>query len=365
MKLKVCLTLLFLAIASDAHSAPVVVHRRNLQSNYHDFAVSNGGKWIAMTGDVKGGIQVFDGRHGRVWVRLPLADGVRSLRFTPDCTRLLTTGVSMKPDVLQKEVALVAVPSGRKLRSFAVGPDPIWCNNSRLLCLHGHSVMEFNLRTGRKIHSHVLQASPDLDILRPPFAFSSNGKFLVEGSAGVIRVWNTLNGRLIVRIKDHLRSIGKTAISDDGKWIASEGDDPHWRPPSFAASEAAYARTLNLHVWKAHTGGLVCTFPGYEYLEGGAFLLAFAPDGRTLLGCDRLGQVDRFDVHTRRKEMATPKYSDVDPQLVGPLAMSEDGLWFAGRSVTSRFNGWVGGIQLWSLKTSTLCTQFESEISTS
>lgn len=356
MSFKLTLVIFLLwAGMTGAQAAPTLVLQGDNTYQFRAVVVSDGGKWIASSDVRDTNIKIFQGRTGLQWGEFPKSAGVTPLCFTPDATRVLTTEAVNAYNGPQTQVALCEVPSGRTLRSFAVAPYPVWCDNTRLLGFHGGVLVEFNLKTGRRIFTHKLQNAPPEGQYALRFAFSDNGEFVIEGSGGVIRYWKTQTGHLLGIIKYHLRAIGKTAISNDGKWLASEGDDPKWSPPDYAATEAAYARRFKLHVWNARTHKLIHTFPGYYSLDVGASLLVFSPDGRTLFGAGSDG-LDRWDI-ARGKNTPLPPRKDFRSGLA-PLGISGDGRWLAGAGEVYQSSDFGLGLQLWSLPNSKLCARF-------
>jgi WD40 repeat protein len=356
------LPLLFLLLALWASirpsgAAPVLVIQGDKTYQFRAVVVADGGKWIASNDHGGGGIKIFDGRAGLQWGEFAASAGASPLRFTPDATRLLTTPALDALNGDQTQVSLCAVPTGRKLRSFAISPYPVWCDNTRLRGLRDGILVEFDLKSGRQNFRREIEDAPRDGRYGPRFAFSNNGAFLVEGSAGTIRFWQVRNGKLLGRITGARRAIGKAAISNDGEWIATEGDDPKWSPPTDGPmTEAAYARNFRLHVWNARTRQVTRTFAGYYSLAGGARLLAFSPNARTLFGAGN-GGLDRFSI-TSGKNAPLPPPKDLRNGIHGPLDASSDGLWLASVGRIDDSGSFRQGLQLWSLRSSRLLARF-------
>ncbi|HEX8465961.1 MAG TPA: WD40 repeat domain-containing protein, partial [Abditibacterium sp.] len=270
------------------------------------------------------------------------------LLFTPDATRLFVSRPNYGVGDANR-VQMLAIPSGKPLRAFPLPSAPLWSDGKRLRGLKNGRVIEFDLTTGKQRFAQALQNAPAEKRSPLRWNFSPNGAYVSEGSAGVIRFWSARDGRLLGQIKDPLRAIGKTAISGDGLWLASEGDDPGWSPPNEAASEAAYARTFKIHVWNARTRKLFRTFEGYYSLDGGARLLRFPSDATTLFGAGSNSGLDRFRLKTGVTAPLPPAQKDFRRTLDWPIAVSNDGQWLGGSGQIYQSSDYAPGLQLWNI----------------
>ncbi|RYG53466.1 hypothetical protein EON80_32685, partial [bacterium] len=262
-------------------------------------------------------------------------------------SRLLTVDWSHD----QNWVAVCSVPGGQKLRTFDLESYPGWCDDFRVRGIREQTLFTYDIGSGRRLLARRIEAAekdPDVPV---SYAFSANGAYLVEGRNGALRWWSASTGRLLGRIVATQGAIGRTAISNDGKWLASEGDDPNWKLPDDDGpmSEAAYARALKLHVWNAANRKLKRTFPGYYNLNGGASMLAFSVTGETLYGaCRGGGGLDRFHVATGKN---SPLPADQKSGLT-VAAVSDDRPWLAGMKSLQLPSNLGVGVELWSLATS-------------
>ncbi len=340
-------------LVSPSWAAPTLVIQGDKTYQFRAVVVSDGGKWIASNDHGGGNIKIFDGQNGLQWGEFPAASGASPLRFTPDATRILTTNALDALNGDGSQVSLCEVPTGRKLRSFAVGAYPVWCDNTRLRGVRNGALVEFDLKSGRQNFTREIEDPSHGGRYGPRYAFSENGAWLVEGSAGVIRFWKAQSGQLLGRIKDQLRAIGKTAISNDGKWLASVGDDPEWKPPTDGPmTESAFTRTSRLHVWNARTRK-----PTRTFLPRGPALLRFSPDARTLFGIGE-GGLARFNIASGKNAPLPPPQKDFRQGIGGPLDVSGDGFWLAGVGQLYQSSDFGPGLQLWSLRASKLRTRF-------
>ena len=332
-------------------SGPRLILQGDKIEQFSELAIANGAAWLASSQGSEGPIQLWQGKDALQWGTLPAASGDKPLVFTPDATRLLTqsTVYNADQDSARTFIKVCAIPSGRVLRQFEIAPLALWCDNARLRAVVGAKLVDYDLTSGKIVGQRAIQSAPKYpDNSAPRYAFSRSGAFLIEGSRGTIRWWNAGSGRLLGQIKDSLRAIGQTAISDDGARLASEGDDPSWSPPAEASSEAAYARQFQLHIWNARTHKLERTFPGYGALDGGARLLQFARDGAILLAAGD-HNLDRFSAATGKDSPLPPAKTDFKKGLQWPLAISSDGAFVGGAGQIYQSNAFAPGLQVWSL----------------
>ncbi len=105
-------------------------------------------------------------------------------------------------------------------------------------------------------------------------AVSGNGEFLFSaGDEGVVRAWNTANGKLLKELKGHTECIFSLAVHPDGGTLVSGdllGSIRRWKIPSWEGAGELDARVL--HTRKDNFIADV----------GGVRSLAFSPDGKLL-----------------------------------------------------------------------------------
>lgn len=115
--------------------------------------------------------------------------------------------------------------------------------------------------------------SADRDNVRA-LAIAGKGKFLVTaGDEGIIRIWDTSNGKRVTELPGHQECVFSLAIHPDGKTLASGdllGSVRKWNIPSWKPAGELDARAL--HTRKDNFIADV----------GGVRSLAFSPDGKSL-----------------------------------------------------------------------------------
>lgn len=254
-------------------------------------------------------IKIWRPRTG-VFVRdLPDSRDELALAWSPDGKILLSaardTDYAMPRS--RSGVRVRTMPSGRVLCNLPTVKTPLWFDGRIIRTTDGGTVSDWRLSDGKEVANHPLQpvgaraatlewngnaphailaeGSLEDGTLSRYFAFSRDGKRLIFGGASSDQpatVWNALNGHFETSIQDSEKAFGLAAVSNDGKFAVTQGEDPNWSEPGSDESrtEAAYARTFQLHLWDLKRQRIVASWPGYYSLYGGVQFLRFARDGQ-------------------------------------------------------------------------------------
>ena len=107
---------------------------------------------------------------------------------------------------------------------------------------------------------------------------------------GRIRLWNTDTGQLKTTITGHTSSILSVAFSPDDITLATAGGWP-------GNSSSSRRQDTAIRLWDADTGYLKATLMGATH---GVRAVAFSPDGTILAGGIRDGNIQLWDVPTRK-----------------------------------------------------------------
>lgn len=130
-------------------------------------------------------------------------------------------------------------------------------------------------------------------------AFSGDGRTLGIAGEDSAAIFDVASGRRIRGFADKAGVSGPIAISPDGKYVATGGEDPKWQFAPVAGLESEYTHRLKLKLWNAQTGRLVRMLPGHYSNDGGTKVLQFTPDSRKLFAGGE-GFVALRDVGTGR-----------------------------------------------------------------
>ena len=206
--------------------------------NTKGIALSPDGESLAYLAD-SGEVQIWDTGSGNLVKKLPKPVGLPvSVMWSPDGKRIAAGSTDA--------VRIWDVVSGGVLRSFPATGDVAFSKDGNILGTAGeHDAFLFDIASGRKIRSFT-------------------------DKAGVS--W-------------------PMAISPDGRYVATGGEDPSWDPGplprdeeghEYAPTESYYSHQLKVKIWDARTGKRIRMLPGHNNLGGGTQILQFTSDGRRL-----------------------------------------------------------------------------------
>lgn len=316
----------------DSSGAPVLVLQGLAAGQFRALAVSRATRWI-VTHDEGGAQTLWDGRAGLQWGELKNGRDRVPLFFSPDGTLLFCAPTAYPGDgEVYRALEVRRVPGGELVRRFAL-QAPYWGDGKTVRGVVKGAVETWSIAAGKRLARRPIAGLAPGNRL----AFSPDGGLLVAGGEyykdRTARVWRVSDGQKIIEIKDPQRIIGPTAVSSDGRFVATEGEDPNWSPPTDGPmTESAYARTFRIHLWNARTRRLLHTYAGYYSLSGGVQLLRFAPDNRALLSAGKDGNLRRLDIASRRVTEVVPAPKDALSPLDWPIALAPDARSGAGRT---------------------------------
>jgi WD40 repeat protein/serine/threonine protein kinase len=276
--------------ASDDHTAKVwnatngqpILTFTGHSAQVRAVAYSHDGRWIA-TGSLDQTAKLWDATTGIEKVTFKADDAVRSVNFSPDGKRIVTTSGTTHPwDVWNSSTDTTArvweVASGRRLLTLVGHRVSI---NSAVFSPDGRKILTgswdntaklWDATSGAELRTIAEPNAPILSV-----AFSPDGERLVTGSVDqTAKVWDATTGEELLVMKGHGACVNSVAFSPDGNRIATGSGD--WQA---AAEHSA-------KLWNAVDLRDVLTLKGHT---NGAHSLAFSPDGERIVTASGDGRV--------------------------------------------------------------------------
>jgi WD40 repeat protein len=251
---------------------------KELQGNAVSLAYSSDGRWLA-AGHGQPSLSIIDLKAGeKVQKTKTLGGFTSSLRwvdFTPDGKTLLAYDNMGMLAVFDPE-------QGKELRKFHVGPS---------------------------------QALP---------AISPDGKRVITSEGNVVDAWSIETGEPVHPYDGHRSYLMQAAISPDGKWAATMGQDNTLRVWDVATSRQVLHRRR----------------PGY-----GSPSVAFTGDGRHLLWANSPTSIEFLEVSAIAGDKPAAVAREIRGNQFAMFAISEDGRTL----VANNSAGGGGGSQIWNL----------------
>lgn len=253
--------------------------------------------------------------------------GINSVAFSAD-GQILASGSN------DQTIKLWNVATGQELRTLRGHTSYVWSvafsSDGETLASAGwdHSAKLWNTSTGRLLQSLTLDQeyvnsvafSPDGTVL----ASASHGMNLSDATA-TIGLWKSSSGQLLRTLeKPHTRSVTAVAFSPNAKTLAV----------------ASYDSTIKL--WDAASGTLLRTLEGHQYEVNS---LAFSPNGKILASASRDNTIKLWDVDVGR-ELHTLS----DEGSVEAVAFAPDGKTLVGGGMLE----YTGKIRFWKIASGNL-----------
>jgi WD40 repeat protein len=301
----------------NATSGDLVTTLSGHTGEVRSIAYSPDGTRIA-TGSSEGIARVWDSATGEPIMSLAGHTGaVESIVFTPDGRQLLTAAVDGTTRLWDVSAAggrdWLTVPGpSLRLGGFAFSPD------GRTFAVPGDvsGVTIRDVETGAKIvtlrgsNARVTQIafSPDGSRLA---AAAGSGEPPLRSADRTVPVWDVETGDLVMTLRGHTAQVNGVAFSPNGSRLAT----------------ASYDGTVR--VWDATSGEMLRKLN----VEGGAWAVAFSPDGRFLLSSTE--QLEKpavvvWDANTFRQKGQFTGFSDF---------VQDIGFGPGGRMVTAGLDG--------------------------
>ncbi len=174
---------------------------------------------------------------------------------------------------------------------------------------------------------------------RRSIVLSPNGAILATVSDDTIHLWDFASGRELRRLKGHRFGTVGLAFAPDSKMLASCGFE-------------------DIRLWDAATGAEIAVLPWKRRPLSFNCLLAFTPDGKTLIAGQMFdGKIHLWDVAARRERSELTREGGM---AAFSLAVSPDGSQLASGGGDGRGSG-DGLIPIWDLATGKVVRRLQSE----
>jgi WD40 repeat protein len=251
---------------------------KGLPGNAASLAYSSDGKWLA-AGHGQPSLSLVDLKASDQAQKLKTLAGftssLRWVEFTPDAEKLLAYDSGGMLTIFDPE-------QGKELRKFNVG---------------------------------ISQALP---------AISPDGKRVITCEGNVVDAWSIETGEPVYPFEGHRSYLLQVAVSPDGKWAATMGQDNTLRVWDLATSRQMLQRRR----------------PGY-----GSPTVAFTGDGRHLLWANSPTSIEFLEVAAIAQNKAAVVTREIRGQQFAMFTISDDGRMLVANN--SAGNG--GGAQTWDL----------------
>ncbi len=301
-------------------------------------ALSSDGHWMA-SGAGGDAIKLWNAADGSLVRDLPNSRNELPLSWSPDGRVLLTAARDVAYAMPRSMVGIRvrAMPTGRVLRSIANAGAPLFFDGRLLKECDGKAIRIWNVSTGKLLATRALQSTLKASQTAKPigkrknrgckgwfsddgsarfFTFSRNGEYVVYGGSyerNRALVWETRSGRLLHILEKPRMAFGLAAVSDDGRFLVTQGDDLSWSPPTDGPmSQSFYARTFQLHLWDLRSQKKLHSWPGYISTGGGVWFLRFSRDGRRVFSAGDGGPAAIWDTRSGRRVRVVKAYGAQD-----------------------------------------------------
>jgi WD40 repeat protein len=274
------------ALALAVHPRAVISY--NADSTTHA-TFSPDGKWLIAGANSLEPLGVFDVATGREVYRFPCH--ARTSVVSPDSTTLVVSSWQNDKGGRESVFRFFDLKTGKEVRQFPQGNEDSFYSlafspdGKQLACGFSDTSRVLDATTGRVLYR--LTGRPIT------MAYAPDGKTLLSSWGDALRTWDAATGKELFSQAGTFESTAVTAISPDGRLLASAG----WIDSKVT-------------VWETASGRLLRQLP----LKGeGRYVrnLTFSPDGRLLQACQYKGFIQTWDAATGA-ERKVQQLNDLD-----------------------------------------------------
>jgi WD40 repeat protein/serine/threonine protein kinase len=306
--------------ATRSHTAATVAEHA---SQANGVAFSPDGRWLVSCGmdhAVKL-IEVESGQLRATWT--DHSQPVYSAAFSPDGRWLASAAGDWQDQDHLGEIIIREIPSGRVHHPLRGHKGVAWTvafsPDGRFLATGGgeyrtpnQEVILWDMATGLESRRF-----PNLPGGVSGVAFTPDGRRIIATAGRAILAWDVETERPAPSFTAPASTALCLALSPDGRWVVSGGEDPA------------------VGVWDAATGGLVRTLRGNF---SNATAVAFSPDGRRVAAASSAGEIIRIWDFASGQKLVTLQ---LQSSACG-VAFSPDGRFLATTEGNGRVKLWDG-----------------------
>lgn len=255
------------------------------------------------------------------WPSSARALGITGLAWSPDGTRLLSTGGDLTAQVWEALTGQALLTFGSMLDPYG---DADWSPDGQHLLMHTvRGIQVHDAILGKLLFTFPI--GNEYELLSGPSSWSPNGNYVASTNFQVIHLWELATGRKVLTYQGHSDTVVVVAWASDGKRLASAGFD------------------LTVRVWEATNGQTDFIYRGHL----GLLQQFFSETAPTLPA--QVPQVVRVVAASHQGVLASsanallPQDEGSPPPRIAALAWAPNGRYIASGGSDTTVQVWQPG----------------------